>query len=119
MILVDTCIWVDFFRGENAELVDLLAENKVAIHWIVIGELAVGSLSKRAQILNDLRALERVDEATARESLALIENQKLFGRGLSWNDVQLLASSLIYSVPLWTRDARLREAARKTGASWD
>lgn len=119
MILVDTCIWVDFFRGENAELAKLLVENKVAMHWIVIGELATGNLPKRAQILNDLRTLERVEEATARESLALIENQKLFGKGLSWNDVQLLASSLIHSVPLWTRDLRLRDAARKTGASWD
>ncbi len=118
MILVDTCIWVDFFRGENAELAELLAENEVAMHWIVIGELAAGNLPRRAQILNDLRSLELVEEATARESLALLENQKLFGKGLSWNDVQLLASSLIHSVPLWTNDARLRDAARKTGALW-
>lgn len=118
MILVDTCIWVDFFRGMNAELADMLAENEVVTHWIVIGELAAGNLPKRAQVLNDLRILERVEEATARESLALLENQKLFGKGLSWNDVQLLASALIHSVPLWTLDVRLREAAKKTGALW-
>ncbi len=118
MILVDTCIWVDFFRGENLELADLLAANEVVMHWIVIGELAVDNLPRRAQILNDLRVLERVQEATAREALALLENQKLYGKGLSWNDVQLLASALIHSVPLWTKDIRLRDAAQKTGALW-
>ena len=119
MILVDTSIWIDFFRGDGQELIELLNENKAATHWIVIGELASGSLPKRAQTLADLRVLEQVQEATARESLALIENQKLFGKGLSWGDVQLLASCLIHSIPLWTRDKRLREVARQLKTSWD
>jgi hypothetical protein len=119
MILVDTCIWIKFFRGEGEELITLLEENKVMTHWIVIGELATGNLAKRAQTLNDLRTLEQVKEATPREALALIENQKLHGLGLSWGDVQLLASCLIHSVPLWTQDKRLRDAARQLNASWD
>ena len=119
MILVDTSVWIDFFRGDSEELIDLLQENKVATHWIVIGELATGSLPKRAQTLMDLRVLEQVPTATERESLALIENQKLFGKGLSWCDVQLLASCLIHSYPLWTRDKRLKEVAKRLHASWD
>jgi predicted nucleic acid-binding protein len=119
MILVDTNIWIDFFRGNCPELGELLEENKVATHWIVIGELATGSLAQRAQTLADLRMLDRVNEASPRETLALIENQTLYNKGLSWADVQLLASALIHSVPLWTRDKRLREAAQKVHASWD
>ncbi len=119
MILVDTCIWIKLFRGEGEELITLLEENKVATHWIVIGELATGNLARRAQTLNDLRTLEQVNEATPREALALIENQKLHGLGLGWCDIQLLASCLIHSVPLWTQDKRLREAARRMNASWD
>ncbi|CAN5694391.1 type II toxin-antitoxin system VapC family toxin [soil metagenome] len=119
MILVDTNIWIDFFRGNCPELGDLLEENKVACHWIVIGELATGSLSQRAQTLADLRMLDRVKEASPRETLALIENQTLYNKGLSWADVQLLASALIHAVPLWTRDKRLRNEAKKLNASWD
>lgn len=119
MILVDTSIWIDFLRGDGQELIELLQENQVATHWIIIGELATGNLPKWAQTLADLRALEQLPEASARESLALIENQKLFGKGLSWCDVQLLASCLIHSMRLWTRDKRLREEARRLNASWD
>jgi predicted nucleic acid-binding protein len=119
MIVVDTSVWIDFFRGDGQELIELLKENKVVTHWIVIGELSTGNLPKRTQTLADLRALEQLPEATPRESLALIENQKLFGKGLSWGDIQLLASCLIHALPLWTRDKRLREVARRLNASWD
>ena len=97
----------------------LLRGGEVLTHWIVVGELAAGNLPDRQSTLHDLRRMSRVPSATELESLALIENHKLHGRGLSWNDVQLLASCLIHDVPLWTRDKRLRETARKAHASWD
>jgi predicted nucleic acid-binding protein len=44
MILVDTSVWIDHFRRTNAGLVDLLRENRVFVHPMVVGELACGSL---------------------------------------------------------------------------
>ena len=119
MLLADTNIWIDFFRDGDPALGQALWRGDVVTHWIVIGELATGNLTNRAEILNDLRSMALLPPATERESLALIENQKIFGKGLSWGDVQLLASCLIHHVPLWTKDKRLRDTARRLHCSWD
>lgn len=50
MILVDTSVWVDHFRTGNRKLADLLDEEQVLMHPFVIGELACGSLRKRAEV---------------------------------------------------------------------
>jgi predicted nucleic acid-binding protein len=119
MVLADTSLWIEFFRMGCKELQDLLQRNEVATHWIVIGELSTGNLPKRQTTLADLRAIYRIHAATEVETLTLIENHHLYGKGVGWNDVQLLASALIHHVPLWTRDKRLREIARKLHCSWD
>ena len=118
MVLADTNLWIEFLRGKDQALGHTLWRGEVVTHWIVIGELATGNLPNRAQMLTDLRALEQVQPATERETLALIENQKLFGKGLSWNDVQLLAACLIHHVPLWTNDKRLADQAKRLGCAW-
>lgn len=119
MVLADTSVWIDHLRKEGHELGHLLARGEVLTHWIVVGELATGNLPDRADTLHHLRRMSRVPSVTELETMALIENQRLFGKGIGWNDIQLLASALIHSVPLWTRDKRLREAAKKLHASWD
>jgi len=118
MILADTCIWIDFFRNRNEPFAQLLNKSKINSHWIVIGELASGNLPARQQTLADLRNLPRVQPASSRESLALIENHALYGHGLSWNDLQLLASSLIYHIPIWTHDKRLKSVAMELNACY-
>ena len=118
MVLVDTNIWIDHLRAGDQQLGFLLWRGEALTHWIVIGELATGTLPKRAEILTDLRSMHQVEPATEREALELVENQKLFGKGLSWNEIQLLASCLIHHVPLWTRDKRLAEQAIRLGCNW-
>ncbi len=119
MVLADTSLWIEWFRVGCKELQDLLMRNEVGTHWIVIGELATGNLPKRASTLTDLQALYRFSPATEAESLVLIESKHLYGKGIGWNDAQLLASALIHGAPLWTRDKRLRDIARKLHCSWD
>lgn len=119
MVLADTSVWIDFLRGQNPALGQRLWSGEIVTHWIVIGELATGNLSDRANFLADLREMEMVSPATERESLVLIENRRLYGRGIGWNDIQILASCLINHVPLWTSDRRLREAAEELGCAWE
>lgn len=118
MVLADTNVWINFLHGKDQSLGHMLWRGEVVMHWIVIGELATGNLSNRAHFLHDLRGMEMVQPATERESLVLIENRRLFGRGIGWNDIQILASCLIHHVPLWTSDRRLREAAEELGCAW-
>ena len=50
----------------------------------------------------------------------LVEERRLWGRGLSAVDVALLASAVVTpGVALWTRDKRLRQAARDMGVLAD
>lgn len=64
MILVDTSIWVDHLRSGNPGLVRLLEDGRVLAHPWVTGELALGHLTRRAEILGLLRNLPQATVAT-------------------------------------------------------
>lgn len=111
MILVDTSIWIDHLHKTDNQLVNLLHSGLVCIHPFVIGELACGNLSNRAEILNLLHALPFVQPAFDGEIYNFIENRNLHGIGLGFVDVHLLAAALIHNVRLWTRDKTLKKSA--------
>ena len=119
MILVDTSVWIDHLRASEPTLVELLESAAVATHPLVIGELAVGSLRNRAELLALLDELPRSPVASDTEVLSLIDAHRLHGQGLGVVDVHLLASTLLApGSSLWTRDTRLRVAASSLGVLW-
>ena len=112
MILVDTSIWIDHLRKSDAAVSRLLAQGKILIHPLIIGEIAVGSFRQREEILLRLHGLQTVRSATQDEALRFISHYKLFGLGIGYIDVHLLASvRLTPGVTLWTRDKRLAKVA--------
>ena len=113
MILVDTSIWVDHLNKSDIGLINLLNSGEVCIHPFIIGELACGNISNRKEIITLLKALPRVEAAFDDEVFTLIENKKLYGIGLGFIDVHLIASALINNVTIWTRDKTLKNAAIK------
>ena len=119
MILVDTSVWIDFFRkaeAKPARLSGFLLNDDVLIHPWVLGELALGHLgSGRAALLDDLSRLDPLPVVADDEILELIERTGLEGTGVGWVDVQLLGSALIAGVELWTLDRRLERAADLCG----
>jgi hypothetical protein len=90
-----------------------LDKGEVESHPFVVGELACGSLKRRDEILSLLGSLPRVIEADHEEVLALIDGERLSGRGLGWVAVHLLASTLLTGTTLWTLDRRLAGQAKK------
>ena len=48
----------------------------------------------------------------------MIEQRHLWGRGLQWNDVMILAATRIHGAVLWTLDKRLAQAAEELGVAW-
>ena len=117
MILVDTSPWVDHLRRSNARLAALLENGQVASHPFVLGELALGSLRSRADILTYLGNLPAVPVAQHDEVLALVEGRRLMGTGIGWVDAHLLASTLLADVRLWTLDRPLARQARRLGVA--
>lgn len=86
------------------------------VHQSVITELALDNLKDRSIFLK-LMIVRTVDDRGFRH---LVEERRLWGRGLSAVDVALLASALVTpGVALWTRDKRLRQAARDVGVLAD
>lgn len=82
MILVDTSVWIDHLRDGDADLVTLLHDHGVLAHPWVTGELALGHLSRRDQVLGLLHNLPQATVATDAEVLALIEHRQLSGLGM-------------------------------------
>ena len=117
MILVDTSIWIDHLRAGDPELAALLQNGHVLTHPWVIGELALGRLSRRSEILGLLHNLPQALAATDVEVLAMVEHHRLFGFGIGYVDAHLLAATLLTAgTGLWTRDKRLASVAVQLGA---
>ena len=115
MTLIDTSIWVNHFRRLHAGLVELLEESSAAVHPFVIGELACGNLRNRTAVLGDLSRLPQAPLASEKEVHTLVETRRLWGSGLGWVDVHILASALLAGWELATADAAMREAAKRLG----
>ena len=112
MILVDTSVWIDHLRTGDPELVALLQDGHVLTHPWVTGELALGHLGRRGEILGLLHHLPQATAATDHEVLTLIDNHRLFGLGIGYVDAHLLAATLLTAgARLWTRDRRLAAVA--------
>ncbi len=112
MILVDTDIWADHLRAGHAGLARLLDQRQVLAHPWVTGELALGHLHQREEVLGLLNGIPQADLATEAEVLTLIEQEKLAGTGIGYVDAQLLAATrLTADAVLWTADRRLAAAA--------
>lgn len=117
MLLADTSVWIDHLRRGDPNFADRLHEGQVLMHSFVCGELACGNLKDRVMILSYLNALPPAKLASNSEVLQLIEGRRLWGRGLGWVDVHLLASALLSRSRLWTLDTRLAKAAEELGLS--
>lgn len=116
MIVVDTSIWIDHLRSGDPQLTTLLEDSLVLCHPWVIGELALGNLARRKEILGLLRNLPSAVVATDAEVLALIDRRELFGRGIGYVDVHLIAAAMLtHGARLWTRDQRLVSVAAELG----
>ena len=113
MILVDTTVWIDFLAGRAAALSlrSLLVANRVVCHPAVRGELALGSLARRDEVLRLLSQLPSAQVVGDDEVFAMIDSKKLHASGIGWVDVHLLASAVAGSYLIWTGDKRLAGVA--------
>lgn len=112
MILADTSVWVDHLRRGDPVLTHLLEAGEILVHPFVIGELALGHLEPRGDILRNLSYLPQAVVAAHDEVLHFIAERRLFGLGIGYVDAHLLAAAqLTPDAGLWTHDRRLREVA--------
>ncbi|SEB26371.1 type II toxin-antitoxin system VapC family toxin [Variovorax sp. YR216] len=114
MILVDTSVWIDHLARGDAELQRLLEDGEVLMHPYIVAEIALGSLNQRKQTVDALQALPEIPLASHGEVMAFLDNERLFGMGIGYVDLHLLAATrLAVDCRLWTRDRRLLQVAFK------
>jgi len=114
VILADTSVWVDHLRRGSGGLQAELNARNILSHPFVIGEVAMGHLSSRNQIMEAFDDLPAAVVAADREVLQFIEQYRLFGTGVGYIDVHLLvAVRLTSDALLWTYDRRLAETANR------
>lgn len=116
-MIVDTSVWVQHLRKGEPRLQDHLERGMVMVHPFIIGELACGNLRNRREVLFLLASLPRSPVVEQNELLGFVEREQLYGLGIGWIDVHLLASARLSGKPLWTLDRRLGGAAIKLGVA--
>ena len=118
-VLVDTSVWIDHFRNRNEALENLLNQDLVLTHPMVIGEIACGTPpAPRTQTLGDLGLLPMIQHVGFHETMEFIERETMYGMGCGLVDMILLTSTLITpGAKLWTLDRRLAELAERFGVA--
>jgi len=118
-VLVDTSVWVGHFKQKNQHLVALLEDGMVVCHPYVVAEIACGTPPNRRAIISLLAELESAPVATQTELLAMVESQRLYGRGCGLVDMSLLAAALLSNrALLWTMDKRLDQVASELNMAY-
>jgi len=112
VILVDTSIWVNHLRRHDAVLAAHLEAGEVLCHPYVIGEIALGLLKRRHEVLELLAALPSAVLVSHHEAMTFVEQRSLAGRGVGWVDIHLAASAVVSRAKLWTADRRLADVTR-------
>lgn len=93
-----------------------LDNRRIAMHPLVVGELALGSLRDRTRTLSYLDLLPRAPMAQLSEVRQMIESRSLYSQGIGLTDAYLIASIFLDpSMLLWTKDKRLRSTAETLG----
>jgi predicted nucleic acid-binding protein len=121
MVLVDTSVWIRFLanRAPYANTLDgLLGRDEVAGHELVYGELLIGDRSGRAKLLAAYGEMLQAGTVPHREVVAFVRDRALYGRGVGWIDVHLLASAIVGQLQLWTADSRLLAVAKELGVAY-
>jgi predicted nucleic acid-binding protein len=116
VVLVDTSVWIRFLAGREpyaTGLDDLLGRDEVVGHPLVYGELLLGDRGGRAQLLAEYAKIHQAATVPHEEVVELVRRRRLFGRGVGWIDVHLLASGMVDRAPLWTADASLLALAEE------
>lgn len=115
-IIADSSIWIDHFNKGDPELSAQLKRRRIALHPMIIAEIALGSLANRRLMLEELHALPQAKPASHSEVLAMIEWLELFGSGIGYVDAHLLAAARqLPDGQVWTRDKRLHAQAERLG----
>jgi predicted nucleic acid-binding protein len=96
IVLVDTSVWIRFLSNRvpyAAELDRLLSRDEVSGHAFVYGELLIGDVGGRQQLLDNYEKMHQAPVVPHDDVVAFVQGRRLHGR--SADDASLLAPALV------------------------
>jgi predicted nucleic acid-binding protein len=119
VVLVDSSVWITYLQSGVQRLTQLLEDQQVLVHEMVMGEVVMGSEQQRALAFELLPFLPMTQSASHLEVMELVDKQRLHGRGVGYIDVHLLTAVVLQpGARLWTLDKRLYAAADRLGIAF-
>ena len=114
-VLIDTGVWLRFFRGEQTGLVarPWIVGGQALVHPLVVGELLLGGLSATNEAL--LESLDRCALASVPRIYDFIRRNSLAGNAVGWVDAALLTTARDAQAQLATYDLSLAGCAKELG----
>jgi len=115
MIIIDTNVWVSFFKGEKKAILlkDMIIENQAVVHPYVYGELLLGGISRgTGQLLLSLASVPVTGEELI---YYFIMENKIHSKGIGWVDVNILVSALTEKHRVLTFDKNFEAICREFG----
>ena len=120
MILADTSVWIDHFRGRLSDLQERLDQDEIMIHPFVIGELLLSGVNRRRGAVAELHQLPLAPMPRSEETEALIIRESLDGRGVGYVDTVILAAVRLQpGARLWTLDRKLHAVAAEMSVAFN
>jgi predicted nucleic acid-binding protein len=113
MVLVDTSVWVEFFRGKQPYLDhigDLIARNEIITISPIFGELLQGAKDNREQsiIMDFWNSLPKPDESgMVIRAGALSGRSHWINKGVGLIDAMIIVASRETSSFVWSLDKKL------------
>lgn len=112
-LIVDTSIWIEFFRGEEAyhtALVPLIEQGRVLAHECVFGELLQGARTERERVVlvrfwRELPKTEIQGLFLLAGRLASVEHFSRRGVGLI--DATIVVAARHFKACVWSLDKKL------------
>ena len=121
MVLVDTSVWIRYLANVSPfadQLAGLLSRDEVLGHELVYGELLIGDRGGRQTLLASYARMRQASTVPHTEVVEFARRRRLYGRGVGWIDVHLLASALVDRNALWTIDPRFAAVAEELGVDY-
>ncbi|TGK81969.1 PIN domain-containing protein [Leptospira noumeaensis] len=113
MILVDTSIWIEFFRGKEpffSKLTGLIETSEVIAHEVVFGEILQGCKNKTEHefVLDYWENLNNVfSNGAFIKAGSLSFDEKHFKYGIGIIDSILIYETKMRNLKLWTLDKKI------------
>lgn len=108
MILADTNILIDYFRGQNKELVNNIDSLEIGICGVVKTELLHGARTddEADNMLKTFSSFEliTVDEYDWEFSGLMLQNFRQEGYSIPVTDALIAYLGIKYDIPVWTKD---------------